>query len=407
MKHVLLILIMWLATLCVDAQQLQKAVINDPDGYTNVRKGQGSGTAIVGRINDGEVFYVQKLSNNSWWPVYLQKNGTRLGYMHKSRVSILGKEASSASSSTKGFVQGTYTKDVERFNYSYPISFTFKNGKVTYNESNGELVIVGKYSQIYPGVLRVTFNDVVKGSLGEYGLYSHKISYNIAWSEEKEDGRRYIEIQDWDGNGSLFGWIGRIYLTGPNAYKKAKKVTQTASDNKKDYQWVDLGLPSGNLWAVHNIGASTTKDIGDYYSWGELSVKVGQYVNGTYSLDRTFLGNDISGTKYDVASQKWGTRWQMPSKQDVDELLNHCTWKTATIDGVTGTMGTSPNGKTIFFPPSGYIQYGLMNTVPLIWTCTYVNTDNAWAGIMEVNCRTESFARRFGLPVRPVKKKSK
>src|SRR5215210_6185831 len=43
-----------------------QAVINDPDGYTNVRSGPGTHYGIVARVVDGEIFYVV-YQQGSWW----------------------------------------------------------------------------------------------------------------------------------------------------------------------------------------------------------------------------------------------------------------------------------------------------------------------------------------------------
>ncbi len=64
----------------------QPALINDPDGYTNIRSGQGTTYDIVGIVKEGEEFYVQTSSNNEWWKV-TTKNGIA-GYMHKSRIRL-------------------------------------------------------------------------------------------------------------------------------------------------------------------------------------------------------------------------------------------------------------------------------------------------------------------------------
>lgn len=63
----------------------QPALINDPDGYTNIRSGQGATYDIVGIVKEGEEFYVQT-GNNEWWKV-TTKNGIT-GYMHKSRIRL-------------------------------------------------------------------------------------------------------------------------------------------------------------------------------------------------------------------------------------------------------------------------------------------------------------------------------
>ena len=115
---------------------------------------------------------------------------------------------------------------------------------------------------------------------------------------------------------------------------------------------VDLGLPSGTLWADHNIGATNPEDYGDYYSWGETATKE------TYDWSTYFDTNDGGQTfgKYnnddgkteletsdDVASQTWGGKWQMPTRAMIEELKSQCYW----------VWTTTYNGKSV----SGYIVY--------------------------------------------------
>ena len=115
---------------------------------------------------------------------------------------------------------------------------------------------------------------------------------------------------------------------------------------------VDLGLPSGTLWADHNIGATNPEDYGDYYSWGETATKE------TYDWSTYFDTNDGGQTfgKYnnddgkteletsdDVASQTWGGKWQMPTQAMIQELISQCYW----------VWTTTYNGKSV----SGYIVY--------------------------------------------------
>ena len=118
------------------------------------------------------------------------------------------------------------------------------------------------------------------------------------------------------------------------------------------HAWVDLGLPSGTLWADHNIGATNPEDYGDYYSWGETATKE------TYDWSTYFDTNDGGQTfgKYnnddgktelvtsdDVASQTWGGKWQMPTQAMIQELKSQCYW----------VWTTTYNGKSV----SGYIVY--------------------------------------------------
>ena len=118
---------------------------------------------------------------------------------------------------------------------------------------------------------------------------------------------------------------------------------------------VDMGLPSGTLWASHNVGATKPEEIGGYYAWGETEVKE-EYEWATYvHCDGTAetcrdIGSDISGTEYDVAHVKWGDSWQMPTRADFFELREHCVHQKYTLNGVQGIALTSPNGNSIFMP---------------------------------------------------------
>ncbi len=130
-----------------------------------------------------------------------------------------------------------------------------------------------------------------------------------------------------------------------------------------EHEWVDLGLPSGTLWATCNIGANKPEEYGDYFAWGETTPK------DTYSW-KTYKwcedGNQYATTKYDTwdgrlelepeddaANVNWGSSWRMPSSEQIEELINSCTWQWTSLNGVNGNLGTAPNGNTIFLPAAG------------------------------------------------------
>lgn len=121
---------------------------------------------------------------------------------------------------------------------------------------------------------------------------------------------------------------------------------------------IDLGLPSGTKWASWNVGASAPWEYGNYYAWGETDPKdiynweTYTYCNGSFSTCR-HIGNEIAGTKYDVAYVKWGGSWRTPSLDQVKELINCCTRMWIQQNGVYGTWVKGPNGATIFFPAAG------------------------------------------------------
>lgn len=141
----------------------------------------------------------------------------------------------------------------------------------------------------------------------------------------------------------------------PASGKSYVAVPYVVADNKyyygEDDRWVDLDLPSGILWAKYNIGATSPEEYGGYYAWGETKEK-SSYNMSNYNLYN--LNIDISGTSYDVATQKWGDGAKMPSLDDIMELLNNCTWQHGYFyNGVKGSIAVGPNGNEIFLPYSG------------------------------------------------------
>ena len=165
------------------------------------------------------------------------------------------------------------------------------------------------------------------------------------------------------------------------------ELTVSAGDGDVDYKslTVDLGLPSGILWAKSNLTRNglpmDETMIGDFYGWGELepyysSITINSessvnytwksgytgYVQASYNKAGTIKGTYTSNTAQlgredDAASVKLGENWRMPSIADFDELAANCTFTGTTVNGVAGTLATSnKNGNTVFFPATGYID---------------------------------------------------
>ena len=143
------------------------------------------------------------------------------------------------------------------------------------------------------------------------------------------------------------------------------------SPSQDDHEYVDLGLPSGTLWATCNIGATNPEDYGDYFAWGETAPK-GDFTWETYKWCN---GSDRTMTKYctkssygtidnktelepedDAACAYWGPSWRMPSQEQINELMSHCSHESTTLNGVNGMLVTGPNGNSIFLPAAGGIE---------------------------------------------------
>ncbi len=136
--------------------------------------------------------------------------------------------------------------------------------------------------------------------------------------------------------------------------------------------WVDLGLPSGTLWATRNVGALAPEDYGDYFAWGETTPKEYydwsnyKWSNGAYNQLTKYCDMESHGymgfidTKTeldpedDAAYVNWGPSWRMPTKEQQDELWEKCTSLWTQRNGVYGRLVYGPNGNTLFLPASGF-----------------------------------------------------
>ena len=235
------------------------------------------------------------------------------------------------------------------------------------------------------------------------------------------------------------------------------KQTRKKGDAGKVGEAIDLGLSV--KWASWNVGASKPEDYGGYYAWGEIEEKdkydwsTYRYVNNEIDSDYwdedsnqmvfkyqrigdhhlydegVVAGKDrfavvsICGTSYDVAYDKWGSNWRMPTLEEITELENKCKKERSTLNGVEGWYFTGPNGNRIFLPSAGRwgwdgISYDMKDwrgAACLYWSgdlITYLNylgeQDGSEAFSISFNNKGVPFGNYFsrctGLTVRPVTK---
>ena len=147
---------------------------------------------------------------------------------------------------------------------------------------------------------------------------------------------------------------GTVYGEVKSFTTLEEEPEETISGTENGHDYVDLGLPSGLKWATCNVGASSPEEYGDYFAWGETTTK-SEYTEEN-SLTYGKQMNDISGNlQYDAATANWGGDWRMPTYDELNELLNNCTWTWITQNGVNGYKVTSKkNGNSIFLPAAGY-----------------------------------------------------
>lgn len=130
------------------------------------------------------------------------------------------------------------------------------------------------------------------------------------------------------------------------------KKSDTESNTVNGYEYVDLGLSV--KWATCNVGASSPEDYGDYYAWGETSTK-SDYSSSTSTTYGKQMSSIAGNPTWDVACNKWGSPWRLPTEAEFQELIDNCTWEWTTQNGINGYKVTSKkNGNSIFLPAAGW-----------------------------------------------------
>ena len=201
----------------------------------------------------------------------------------------------------------------------------------------------------------------------------------------------------------------------------------------EDDVYVDLGLPSGTLWATCNIGATTPEDYGDYFAWGEtegyndgktyFDWNTYKWCKGSQSTMTKYCTNSSSGyngftedkteldLEDDAAYVNWGPAWRMPSYEQFVELYRNTTTEWTTQNGVNGRKITSKtNGNSIFLPAAGSPDSGSLGSAGsegYYWSRSLraSNPNDAWYlyfGLSGIGAADIS-NRYYGQSVRPVR----
>jgi len=271
--------------------------------------------------------------------------------------------------------------------------------------------------------------DGIKGNvsffLWDYKGHEVEIDATITGSDNNYKYSFSAQVENLEPDTEYVYWVrytctinGMTFFYSTDDYvefrTKEKPVEPTPGEA------IDLGLSV--KWASHNVGASSPEGYGGYYAWGETEEK-SNYAAYTYkywsdrdgdgygvSSEYQNIGSNISGTQYDVAHVKWGGSWRMPTLDEIKELVNNCTWKWTTYNGVNGQLVTGPNGNSIFLPAAGYRNGTYLlyrGSLGLYWSATLDEVVSFYAYLLYFRDGyyvdwNYWYYRVFGLTVRPV-----
>ena len=196
---------------------------------------------------------------------------------------------------------------------------------------------------------------------------------------------------------------------------------ETPEDPANGHAYVDLGLSV--RWATMNVGANAPEECGDYFAWGETQPKE-EYIWSTYKWCE---GNYDTQTKYctdsyygtvdnktildledDAATVNWGGAWRMPTKEELQELLEDCTWTKVVQNDHNCYMVTGPNGNTIILPAAGVFDDTIIeeyNTMGCYWSSSLSEDSSSNAYYLYFSSGEvdwDGLERFYGLSIRPV-----
>ena len=196
---------------------------------------------------------------------------------------------------------------------------------------------------------------------------------------------------------------GKTNSSGQSNAKPSAANNVTASPTTgtlNGHEWVDLGLPSGTKWATCNVGASSPREYGSYFAWGETKPK-SSYTDDNYMY---FSDPNVLPASADAATANWGAGWRMPTREEMQELRDKCTWTWMS----KGYKVTGPNGNGIFLPAAGYRNVSELYDVGSYggyWSSSLLSDGTGGAWLLYFNSdkyRVSYSDRGFGLTVRAV-----
>ena len=302
----------------------------------------------------------------------------------------------------------------------------------------GNDVLAG--TMVYPYGYHYDFNDVMPYTVEDgvqevtlncgtgVTLQSTPTVFNIILLENALNDGFTVTLKAVDGSElqSFTAPEGNTIMAENIVIMPELAVTGTGGGGGDDHAYVDLGLPSGLLWATCNVGANAPEEYGDYFAWGETTPKTTfnwsnyQLCNGSENTLTKYCDNSNYGyngftdnlttllPEDDAAAANWGGNWRMPTQEEFQELYNNTTVTWTQQNGVNGRLFTASNGNSLFLPAAGYRRDDELDDAGdrgRYWSSsTYYNPNSAWLfPFHSDDYSVHAIYRYNGFTVRPVR----
>lgn len=297
------------------------------------------------------------------------------------------------------------------------------------------------YDHKFEGAVKVSFyGNISLNDLDDWGYVYEDPQGNVThisrinFSVSHNLDRSYAFYRnDAHSQARLYGYVkykgdDEYYYEDPKDYEL---VHLACPDNNHPHM-IDLGLPSGTKWSCCNVDATTPKEVGSFYAWGETeptTIRGGVYW-GEYKY-----GNGKTFTKYctdkkygqvdnktvldpidDVAYVKWGNGWRMPTREEAEELFAYCNCEWVSLGRPfgesyleEGMLVTGPNGNLLYMPV-GRHDGAITADTGRYWTSSLDKNKNDYAHGFYFQNRPDGFSlqsgsgslRCYGKLIRPV-----
>lgn len=210
--------------------------------------------------------------------------------------------------------------------------------------------------------------------------------------------KRSLHVAILFGAALLFTGAAFLFLREPKA---DAAMQQEPEGYLNGYRYVDLGLSV--KWAEASVGADAESLTGSLFAWGEIERKA-EYTSDNYNAPNEKLRSIERKRLHDAATDSHGRGWRMPTKDELKELSEKCSWEMVVGDEGCGYKVTGVNGNSIFISAE---CLGEAEPTVALWSSYAVEEESGMAYALlvdEQGSRLVAMPAYRGLQVRGVTK---